>query len=206
MRIGVLVGDNCGGVMNGSALATKLTATIAVVLVLAASASAYDERVSLVSTPVNDFTIVVNQRAGPYRYLRALNHRQSYPQAIQSFGAPSGYGGGGNLCTVRWSKIGLNIHFATSDLKPCLSRSRGAWYGMTAYDPRWHTNKLLYVGDPETNIKLLYPRARMHGSSSGTRTWTLVTGPGDVGTVDWLQATVNGDIVTSINVPAGYIW
>src|SRR5687768_9025853 len=60
----------------------------------------------------NDFTLVVRERVGPYRYWRTLREGEAYARAVAAFGIHASVGKDApqsNLCTVRWETIGLDI-------------------------------------------------------------------------------------------------
>jgi hypothetical protein len=178
---------------------------------LAGGVIAFALATTAAASPRNDFTVVMKERAGPYRYIEALNRGRSYGAAIAAFGTPSNRGSefNSNLCTLRWASIGIDIHFA-SRLKPCARGhvTRSAWYGMRLWDPRWHTLKGLRVGDPVARVRKLYPRATLHTKppqlpSYWLATWRLEP---DAPLSPLLEAQLSGGRVSALVVHAGYVY
>jgi hypothetical protein len=160
--------------------------------------------------PRNDFTLVIKERAGPYRYVEALKRGRSYQDAIAAFGLPSSRTSepNSNLCTVRWVSIGIDIHFA-SRLNPCARThvTHSAWYGMRLWGPRWHTVKDLRIGDAAARVKTLYPQATLHGkppqASYWLATWRLEP---DTPLSALIEAQLTGGRVSALVVHAGYVY
>lgn len=159
----------------------------------------------------NDFTFVLKERAGPYRYWEALLKGQSYDAAIAAFGLPSSRGTEyhSNLCTVRWNGAGIDVGFA-SRLSPCarVNLARGAWYGMRLWGARWHTLRGLRVGDPASRVKRIYPKATFHTKppqppSYWIATWRLEP---DTPLSPLLEAEISGGRVAALVVHAGYVY
>lgn len=161
------------------------------------------------ASPRNDFTLAINERAGPYRYIQALKRGQSHAAAIAAFGNPSSRSADSNLCTVRWAGSGIDIHFASRP-NPCARArlTRGAWYGMRLWGPRWHTRKGLRIGDAAARVKRLYPRATLHTKppqvpSYWLATWRLEP---DTPLSPLVEAQLRGGRVSALIVHAGYIY
>jgi hypothetical protein len=169
-----------------------------IALALAATAAA---------SPRNDFTLVIKERAGPYRYLEALKGGRSYGAAIAALGLPSSREPNSNLCTLRWASIGIDIHIA-SRLNPCARAhvTHGAWYGMRLWGPRWHTHKGLRIGDAAARVKKLYPRATLHTTPRPAywlATWRLEP---DTPLSPLVEAQLSGGRVSVLIVHAGYVY
>jgi hypothetical protein len=158
----------------------------------------------------NDLTIVTLQRIGSYRYWPPA----SYQAAVTAFGRPSSKGTDvpdSNLCTVRWLPLGLDMGFASvPGACTAANLKRSVWFGATIHTRRWRTALGLRVGDSLTRLSRLYPTARLSKRLSVPPfdpTWSLVRRPDpDVGFRDHLTATVWAGRVTSISLPAGYIY
>jgi hypothetical protein len=194
-----------------SALCGLLTAA----LLVGCGGSSAEPMPPAAHSTANDFVIVSTgpesqRRVGPYRYLAA----GTYANAVRVFGRPSSRGTDNpvesNICTVRWRNLGLDIDFATSAPKPCASthRGRGAWYGITVYTRRWHTERGLRVGDREARIRRLYPRARFRDLPPSPPIWSLIRErrPDPVGVTDTLTAEVWGGVAVAIRIPPDYIY
>jgi hypothetical protein len=159
----------------------------------------------------NDFTLVLRERVGPYRYWRTLKEGSAYARALASFGAPTATGKdapNSNLCTVRWESIGLDIGFA-GGRGDCTKRGlrRAAWYGMRLWGERWRTARGLRIGDPLERVHELYPNARYVSRPPEPGEWWLVTGPHEEGgRRPLLVAEVSAGRLVAIRVPAGYVF
>jgi hypothetical protein len=160
----------------------------------------------------NDFLIVVGgpraeQRIGPYRFLRELGAGRSYPSAIRSFGAPSSRGAdsraGASVCEVRWTKLALEMAFASQSPDPCSGEAlaHAGWFDATLYGGRWRTEKGLRAGDGVEELRRLYPKATYSDRPPAPPTWTLVSVRGEVGVSPRLQAYVWDGRVTALHVP-----
>jgi len=167
----------------------------------------------------NDFVIVPTDpvtgkrlpavvRIGPFHYFGSPG---GYRGAVKAFGLPSSKGTDSpesNLCTVRWRSLGLDIGFASA-VPGCAARNlaRSAWYGMTIHSARWRTDRGLRVGDGESRMRRLYPRAIFHDKPPAAPYWSLVReNQEEFGNVDILQAQVWQGRVAAIVVPAAYIY
>lgn len=159
----------------------------------------------------NDFTLVVRERVGPYRYWRTLKEGDAYARAVAAFGKHTSVGKDAprsNLCTVRWETIGLDIAFAGA-VSHCSAASlrRAAWYGMRLWGPRWRTTRNLRIGDRVARIRALYPRARYVSDPPRAGEWWLITqDQKELGKKPLLVAEVGAGRVITIRVPAGYIF
>lgn len=162
------------------------------------------------SRPVNDFTLVLRERVGPYRYWSALEQGGAYRRAVSSFGVPNRTGRdtpSSNLCTARWERLGLDIGFAGA--RACVTADlRGAtWYGMRLWGPRWRTARGLRVGDPVERIGQLYPGARYVSRPPQPGEWWLITEKqAELGTKPLLVVEVGAGRAIAIRVPAGYVF
>jgi hypothetical protein len=94
----------------------RTIAPLLVVVTLATLASAPSAAVS----PTNDYLLVLDQRAGPYRFLDSSKsgHADAYSAALAAFGTPTRFLVDGNLCRVTWATAGVPVGFASADA-PC---------------------------------------------------------------------------------------
>lgn len=174
-------------------------------LVLAALAAA----LSAQAASHNDFLLILDHRAGPYRYLDAFEEGKpdAYSAALEAFGAPTRFRVDGNLCRVTWASPGITVGFA-SGLRPCATGSlfQSAWYGLTLFGTEWHNRLGIRVGDPVSRVKRLYPKARFQ--LFGARNWlVLVRRKQQEFDFVLLAVAINRlGRVTSIEVPASYIY
>lgn len=154
----------------------------------------------------NDFTLVLRDRAGSYRYWQTLTQGRAYRLAIAAFGRPSARGKDtpeSNLCTVRWETSGIDVGFSWAT-GPCLARnlSRATWAGMRLFGMRWKTSEGLQVGDPVARIKRVYPRARLVSKPPKPAEWWLVVErQGELGVQPRLVAEVGAGRIIALRVP-----
>ena len=131
-------------------------------------------------------------------------------QAIRSYGRPTSRVRRRDVCTARWTRIGLTIVFYTvSRVSPCLvTRNlriapRVAVATVSAAR-RWRTIRGLTVGQPFSELQRRYPESRRW---FGTR-WGLVRAtrrPFSGLGVWWLSARVQRGRVTQLQVDGGRI-
>ena len=154
----------------------------------------------------NDFTLVLRDRAGSYRYWQTLTQGRAYRLAIAAFGRPSARGKDtpeSNLCTVRWETSGIDVGFSWAT-GPCLARnlSRARWAGMRLFGIRWKTSEGLRVGDPVARVKRVYPRARLVSKPPKPAEWWLVVErQGELGVQPRLVAEVGAGRIIALRVP-----
>ena len=161
------------------------------------------------AVPRNDFALVINERAGPYRYIQELKRGRSYEAAVAAFGLPSSRRAESNLCTVRWAGTGIDINFASRPNACARAQlTHGAWYGMRLWGPRWHTLKGLRIGDAAGRVKKLYPRAALHTTPRGLPSYWLASWRLEPGTPlsPLVEAQLRGGRVSAVVVHAGYIY
>ncbi len=158
----------------------------------------------------NDYTLILGERAGPYRYGQVLSGGNAYRHAVAAFGRPTSRGRDtpeSNVCTVRWEDIGIDIGFAWSR-GPCRARNldRAAWAGMRLFGNRWRTAKGLRIGDPVRRITRLYPRAKyVSRPPRPGEWWLLVERHSELGAHPLLVAEVGAGRVIALRVPPGRI-
>lgn len=158
----------------------------------------------------NDYTLVLRERAGPYRYWRTLTEGHAYGSAVAAFGRPTARGKDSpesNVCTVRWTAEGVDVGFAWA-AGPCGERNlgRATWAGMRLFGVRWKTSKGLRVGDAVARIRRVYPRARFVSRPPVPGEWWLVTGRrGELGVQPLLVAEVGAGHVIALRVPPARI-
>ncbi len=158
----------------------------------------------------NDFVIVVGgpreqQRIGPYSFAKD----PGYAAAVRALGQPTSRGADAQVsaCTVRWTRLGLELRFASIAPDPCspASLSQSAWSGATVYARAWRTNKGLRLGDSVARLRSLYPKARYRDRPPAPPSWLLVFRAGEVGLTVYLQAYVWGGRVTALDLPPGNV-
>jgi hypothetical protein len=148
-------------------------------------------------------------RIGSYYYWRTLfRPHHSYTAAVESFGASSSSRRDGNLCHVRWSKLGLEIDFVNvmGRCSAKLLRKSGLWYGASVTFQRWKTDRGLRVGDSLQRLRSLYPKARHVGGSKSAPRWVLAHWRDHEFDFELLDADVRGGRVAAIVTPADYIY
>jgi hypothetical protein len=162
------------------------------------------------ASSANDYTLVLGERAGPYRYWQTLTEGHAYRRAIGAFGRPSSRGKDtpeSNVCTVRWNGQGIDVGFAWA-AGPCGARNlrRATWAGMRLFGDRWKTSKGLRVGDPVARIRRVYPRAQFVSRPPVPGEWWLVVGRrGELGLQPLLVAEVGAGRVIALRVPPARI-
>ena len=157
--------------------------------------------------PRNDYLLILDQRAGPYGYLQSFekNKPGAYSAALGAFGRPNRFRSDGNLCHVTWVAAGVTVGFASAAPRPCASRNlfTSAWYGMSLFGKKWHNRLGLHVGDTIQHVRKLYPGATFEGGSL----LALLHRRDQELLFTRLAVKVNRlGRVTSIEVPAGYIY
>jgi hypothetical protein len=126
-------------------------AALAVSLVVAGSASGHT------------FTIRGDWKMGSFFVKRDGTLRG----AIDAFGQPARRHRDGIVCTVRWPRHGLRIHFYNlGGQNPCRPKF-GFFSNARAKGPHWRTNRGLEIGDPRRRLRNLYPNARFHRAERG---------------------------------------
>lgn len=184
-----------------------LSCTAFVVVILAsAQLTSLDIDAGFGSPSVNDFTLILRGRAGPYKYWRTLTAGGAFREATAAFGRPTSRGRDtpeSNVCTVRWEAVGVDVGFAWSP-GPCTRANlkRASWAGMRLFGLRWRTGRGLRIGDPAARIKKLYPRARHVSRPPQPGEWWLVTrSRGEFGAEPLLVAEVGAGRVIALRVP-----
>ena len=180
-------------------VALAIASAAAGLLILSAGASAAR----------NDYLLVLDKRAGPYRYLESFERGEpgAYEAALTAFGKPTRSRATGNFCRVTWAAAGVTIRFASRP-RPCVTRNLllAAWYGMSLHGRGWHNRTGVRVGDAVAKIRRLYPRARVERPLG--RPW-LVLARRRVDEFDFIRLAVavsrNGR-VAAIEVPAAYVY
>lgn len=160
-------------------------------------------------TDANDHLLVLDQRAGPYRYLDGFVRNtkpRAYELAVNAFGHPSRFKADGNLCRVTWRSAGITVGFA-SELQPCATGHlyEAAWYGMTLFGPGWHTRTGVRVGGTLASVRHAYPNAHFVSGRAG---WLVLIQKRDQELLfTKLAVTVDrAGIVRTIEVPADYVY
>ena len=166
--------------------------------------------VAIAAQAGNDFTIVAGwqqsrQRIGPYHF----GSEPTYAAAVRAFGRPasSGSAEGSGVCTVRWTRLALEIRFASAVSDPCSVEGlrRGTWSGATVHAAPWRTARGLRVGDSVARLRALYPKARGVDRPPDPPSWLLVARQGEVGVTVYLQAYVWAGRVSALDLPPGNV-
>lgn len=160
----------------------------------------------------NDFAIVAGgprdeRRIASYYYGRD----PSYAAAARAFGRPASRGPDGDahpdICTVRWTKLGLEARFSSTASDPCSPAgvAAGSWAGATIYAGPWRTSAGLRLGDGVAKLRRLYPKARYVDKPPAPPAWWLVFQRGEVGITVYLQAYVWAGRVMAFDLPPGNV-
>jgi hypothetical protein len=179
---------------------------LGLVFVTAALAGAFSQKASAADLP-NDRVLVPGTRLGAFEFYPG-GRVASYRPALAAFGKPDAQGSAyqSNVCTVRWTSLGVDLDFA-STLKPCQNLARSAWYGATVYAPRWKTDRGLRVGDSIQRLRALYPKAKLLNLPPKAPTWVLQTHRVDgLFSFRTLVATASGGRVTSMTAGPKYVF
>jgi hypothetical protein len=158
--------------------------------------------------PPNDRLVVLDQRAGPYRYLDAFKpgHKHAYEAALAALGSPSSFKVVSNLCRVTWRGAGLTVGFA-SENHPCATGHlyESAWYGLTLFGTGWHTRTGIRIGSTVADVRHRYPGAHFDRTRAGLL--ILVAQRHQELLFTKLAVSVDrGGHVRTIEVPAAYVY
>jgi hypothetical protein len=186
---------------SGAAMLFRAAAVAFASAVVVGAASAFAS-----SPPRNDHLLVLDVRAGPYRYLAAFKprHVRAYEAARAAFGTPSRFRTSGNVCRVAWAAAGVSVGFASED-RPCAPGhlAEAAWYGMTLFGSGWHNRTGVRIGATVQEVRRAYPHARF----DGPRKLDLVMKRQDEFLFVKLAVVLDrGGRVRAIEVPAAYVY
>jgi hypothetical protein len=108
----------------------------------------------------DDYLLVMDARAGPYRYLESVTRDccTAYADALEAFGTPTHFRREANLCLVTWRHRGLKVAFAGRGCSAGALRS-SAWYGLRLFGRRWHNVKGVRIGQQLAGVRRIYPHA-----------------------------------------------
>ena len=183
-------------------------ATVATVAVVATAALAGRGA----AAEPNDRLLVLDQRAGPYRYLESSTKDccTAYTDALAAFGAPTHIRRDARTCLVTWRLSGVKVVFAGAP-KGCTTGSlrKASWYGLRLFGRGWHDEAGLRIGQTLARVRATYPGARWErkGGPHGQRWLVLqrrvVNGVRFVGLAG--QFNPRGRLA-SIHVPAAYVY
>ena len=187
--------------MSGALRRSVLLATSAAVLLVVPTAAS--------GVPRNDYLLVLDRRAGPYRYLESFERGRpgAYVSALAAFGKPTRARASANFCRVTWAASEITIRFASRP-RPCVRSNlrAAAWYGMSLHGRRWHNRKGVRVGDRVAEVRRLYPNARFERPLG--KPW-LVLARRRVDEFDFIRLAVavsRDRRVASIEIPATYVY
>jgi hypothetical protein len=161
------------------------------------------------TTPRNNYLLILDHRAGPLAYLRSFERGgpEAYSAALSAFGNPSSFKRDGNLCRVTWKSAGITIGFASA-LRPCSTAQlfHASWYGMSLWGSRWHNRVGLRVGQSIAQVRRRYPRARFDSDLNNNQLVLLRKRVDEFNFVHLAVVVDRSGRVTSIEVPATYIY
>lgn len=81
--------------------------------------------------------------------------------AIRAYGPTTSRRGGGEICRVRWARLGVRITFQNfGGVDSCTPRGGRAQKAVVSGDRPWRTGKGLRLGDGAGRLMRLYPDAR----------------------------------------------
>jgi hypothetical protein len=163
----------------------------------------------------NDFVIAVGgprqqHRIGSYYVNSPQNAGRSYAAAVRAFGRPTSLRPNAyqtNRCTGSWPSLGLTITFETEAPQPCSATKLALsfWAGATIRARLWRTDRGLRVGDSLAKLRRLYPDAQVRKTTAVETRWVLVSVPGEVAPVIYLEARVLHGRVIVLDVPPGNV-
>lgn len=160
-------------------------------------------------TPRNDSLLILDHRAGPLAYLHSFDKGapEAYSAALAAFGTPSSFKTDGNLCRVTWQNAGVTVGFASA-LRPCSTGQlfHAAWYGMSLWGARWHNRLGLRVGQTIAQVRRLYPKARFDTNLNSQQLVLLRKRVDEFNFIHLAVVVDRSGRVTSIEVPATYIY
>jgi hypothetical protein len=155
------------------------------------------------------YLLILDHRAGPFAYLHSFDKGgpEAYTSALAAFGTPSTFKTDGNLCHVTWQNAGITVGFASA-LRPCSTGQlfHSSWYGMSLWGPRWHNRLGLRVGQTIARVRRLYPTARFDTDLNSQRLVLLRKRVDEFNFIHLAVIVDRGGRVTSIEVPATYIY
>jgi hypothetical protein len=159
-----------------AAVAAAILVLCGSVLVPAAVSSS--QRASSTALPRNDYLLILNRRAGPFRYVDTLREGmpQAYPAAVRAFGQPTKLETEflderilyqeqtAGFCHVTWGKAGITVSlFAfsgwwpqgeddepTPKIQPCAAKplATADFIALSLFGPQWHNRTGIRVGRP----------------------------------------------------------
>ncbi len=160
----------------------------------------------------NDRLLVVDQRAGPYRYLESARRAccTAYPDAVKAFDEPTYIRREARSCLVTWRLSGLKVVFA-GVRGPCTAATlrKSSWFGLRLFGRGWHNVAGLRIGQRIARVRSLYPGARWEPRGGPSRQPWLVLQRKVVNGVrfDALAAQFNPrGRLASIHVLAAYVY
>lgn len=184
-----------------------LTAAITFGLVVAALLAG-----SGVAAEPNDRLLVVDQRAGPYRYLESTtgNCCTAYADAVKSFGDPTHVRREARSCLVTWRLSGLKVVFAgVRGACTATALRKASWFGLRLFGRGWHDEEGLRVGQTIARVRTIYPAARWERRGGPNRQPWLVLQRRAVNGVRFValaaQFNPRGRLA-AIHVPAAYVY
>jgi hypothetical protein len=129
-----------------------LAATVLLVPVATADARSFVLRATGSETSLGSVRAIGDFKPAQNPRLRA---------AIRAFGQPSGSSGGGEICRVRWARLGVRIQFQNfGGVDSCEPRHGRAQKAIVSGDRRWRTTKGLRIGDSVARLRRLHPDAK----------------------------------------------
>lgn len=160
----------------------------------------------------NDRLLVVDQRAGPYRYLESATRAccTAYADAVRSFGNPTHIRREARTCLVTWRLSGLKVVFA-GVRGACgeASLRKASWSGLRLFGRGWRNEAGLRIGQTRTRVLSIYPAARWErrGGPNGQPWLVLQRRVVNGVRFDALGAQFNPrGRLAAIHVPSAYVY
>jgi hypothetical protein len=135
-------------------VALVLAAALAVLLLVAPSAGA---RSFVIKARGSDTGLGVVRAIGDFKPARD----PKLGAAIRAYGQPTSRRGGGEICRVRWSGLGVRITFQNfGGVDSCEPAGGRAQKAVVSGERPWRTGKGLRLGDGSSRLRSLHPNAR----------------------------------------------
>lgn len=145
-------GRNRLGTRAGAALVA-----LALLVAALAAATPADARSFVIKARGSQTGLGVVRAIGDFKPSRA----PTLAAAIRAYGRPTSKSGRGEICRVRWARLGVRIRFQNfGGVDSCEPRNGRAQKAVVKGDRPWRTEKGLRLGDSVNKLDRLHPRAR----------------------------------------------